>query len=421
MEGIIAVAIVLALLNIGFAFLRSQWKKSGNAAARSSPRPSDKPTTGTKPAGLLPPMETRLRAEEVTGKHHSYIVQRIEAKGRFPIPEPIKLGFTASILDVTEVDNDGQSRPMAVVSSLEDYQESDTTCFEDRQEFGVVQLNQGWFSWTSVLSVIPETLVPPRKGDRKYQVNVVAYDVERQPTVRHGFLLDGKPLATWTHEFAWKHESDGWQEHSEKRRESEELTVRLAVAMGFADGSLHDSEAATIKQWIARRLELLRPESRDNRKQEFNEVVKQAYRVAKSGKAGASRIVDRLKEVGDASARMEAVELCLDILAADGQAADSELKAVNAIAKRLDVDVEQFEQQKDKRLVDLSGGLDGEVDYYALLNIDRKWGRDQIKAHLNRLYGRWNARAESLADADGRKQAERMLDLIASARRELVS
>lgn len=421
MEGIIAVAIVLALLNIGFAFLRSQWKASGNTAAGPSPRPPDKPTTGTKPSGLLPPMETRLRAEEVTGKHHSYIVQRIEAKGRFPIPEAIKLGFTASILDVTEVDDDGQSRPMAVVSSLEDYQESDTTCFEDRQELGVVQLNQGWFSWTSVLSVIPETLVPPRKGDRRYQVNVVAYDIDRQPTVRHGFLLNGEPLATWTHEFGWKHETDGWQEHSEKRRESEELTVRLAVAMGFADGSLHDSEAATIKQWIARRLELLQPESRDNRKQEFNAVVKQAYAAAKAGKAGASRIVARLKEVGDASARMEAVELCLDILSADGQAADSELKAVNAIAKRLDVDVEQFEQQKDKRLVDLSGGLDGEVDYYALFNIDRKWGRDQIKAQLNRLYGRWNARAESLADAGGRKQAERMLELIASARKELDS
>jgi|GEM_PF-613615 len=421
MEGIIAVAVILALLNIGFAFLRSQWRTSGSTSTGNKPRPPAQPTPGTKPSGLLPAMETRLRAEEVNGKHHSYIVQRVEAKGRFPIPEALKLGFTASILDVTEVDDDGESRPMAVVSSLEDYQESDTTCYEDRQELGVVQLNQGWSSWTSVLSVIPETLVPPRKGDRKYQLNVLAYDIDRQPTVRHGFLLDGEPLATWTHEFVWKHESDGWQEHSEKRRESEELIVRLAVAMGFADGSLHDSEAATIKQWIARRLELLRPESRDNRKQEFNDVVKQAYAAAKAGKANAGGIVDRLKEVGDASARMEAVELCLDILSADGQAADSELKAVNAIAKRLDVDVEQFEQQKDKRLVVLSGGLDGEVDYYALLNIDRKWGRDQIKAHLNRLYGRWNARAESLADADGRKQAERMLELIASARKELVS
>jgi hypothetical protein len=421
MEGIIAVAIVLALLNIGFAFLRSQWKTSGDAAVRARPQTASQRPGDAKPSGLLPPMETRLRAEEVTGKHHSYIVQRVEAKGRFPIPEALKLGFTASILDVTELDDEGKSRPMAVVSSLEDYQESDTTCFEDRQELGVVQLYQGWSSWTSVLSVIPETLVPPRKGDRKYQVNVLAYDVDRQPTVRHGFLLDGEPLATWTHEFVWKHESDGWQEDSEKRRESDELIVRLAVAMGFADGSLHDAEAATIRQWIGRRLELLRPEYRDKRKQEFNEVVKQAYAAARAGKAGASGIIDRLKEVGDASARMEAVELCLDILSADGQAADAELKAVNAIAQRLDVDVEQFEQQKDKRLVDLAGGIDGEVDYYALLNIDRKWGRDQIKAHLNRLYGRWNARAESLADPEERAQAERMLEVIATARKDLVS
>jgi len=417
MEGIVATAIILALLNVGFAFLRSQWKPSASSGLKTTTRPAEREKTSR----LLPPMETRLRAEHVTGNHHSYMVQRIEAKGRFPVPEALTLAFSASILDVTEIDDDGEPLPIAVISSLEDFQESETTCFQDRQDLGVVKLNQGWSNWTSLLSVIPETLVPPRKGDRKYRVSVLAYDVDRKPTVRHGFLLGGEPLATWTHEFSWKFESDGWQERSEKRRESEELIVRLAVAMGFADGSLHDTEAATIKQWIAKRLEMLRPENRDNRKQEFNDVVKKAYAAAKAGKAGAGGIIDRLKAVGDPSSHMEAVELCLDILSADGQVAAAELKAVNGIAKRLDVDIEQFEQQKDKRLVDLAGSLDGDVDYRALLNIDRKWGRDQIKSHLNRLYGRWNSRAESLADPEARAHAERMLDLIASARKELVS
>ena len=49
MEGIIAVAIVLALLNIGFAFLRSQWKTSGDAAVRARPQTASQRPGDAKP------------------------------------------------------------------------------------------------------------------------------------------------------------------------------------------------------------------------------------------------------------------------------------------------------------------------------------------------------------------------------------
>ncbi len=417
MEFVVLI-VVVALANICFAFMRSRMR-SGRPQPKPSP-PVAREAAVPPPPGKLSPMETRLRAEQVNGEHHSYLVHRVEAKGLFPVPVSCRLCFSASVLDVTDKSENGEPNCFAVVSSLEDFQETDTPCFQDRQEVGTVERHQGWSNWTSVLTVIPETLVPPRKGRRRYRVTVLAYDVALPPTVRHGFLVDGEPLASWSHEFAWEHEGDGWQEHSEKRRECEELTVRLAVVMSFADGELHDTEADVIKAWIRRRLEMLGSDRRNDRKQRFNAIVKETYSAAKDGKGGAAHLVARLKEIGDMAARMEAVELCLDILTADGEATDAELKAVNAIAKRLEVDVEQFEAQKDKRLVDIAGSIGQAVDYYALLNIDRHWGRDQIKTHLNRLYARWNSRAEALSDAGARQQAEHMLDVIASARKALL-
>jgi len=417
MEGLVALVVLIAVANVCFAYMRSRMK-SGKPHPKLSPPIVREPVQA--PSGNLSPMKTRIRAEQIKGEHHSYLVQRIEAKGLFPVYVPARLCFLASVLDVTEKKDDGEPNCFAVVSSLEDFQEPETTCFQDRQEVGLVERNQGWANWTSVLTVIPETLVPPRKGLRRYRATVLAYDVALPPTVRHGFLLDGKPLASWSHQFTWKHEGDGWLEHGEKRRECEELTVRLAVVMSFADGELHDAEADVIKAWIRRRLEMIDSDRRSDRKQRFNAIVKETYSAAKDGRGGAAKLVARLKEIGDMGARMEAVELCLDILTADGEAADAELKAVNAIAKRLEVDVEQFEALKDKRLVDIAGTFGESVDYYALLNIDRSWGRDQIKTHLNRLYARWNSRAEALSDASARQQAEHMLDVIAAARKALL-
>lgn len=364
-------------------------------------------------------METRLRSDSVDGEH-SFAVQRIEAKGLFPVIGPTTLSFSASVLDVTERGPDGKPRLQPVLSNLDRFQERETICYGDRVEVGKVDRDYGWVDWQPILTVIPETLVPPRSGRRTYRVFVLAFDSLAEPTLRNGFIVDGEPLAGWSHEFSWNYDSDGYLERSEKQDRTEECIIRLAVALAFSDGSMHDTEGVVIKQWMSQRLDILDEDDREPRRQRFNGVMQESYAAARAGRLELGRVVDDLKNVASPAARTAALELCLDVMSADGVAGDNELKVINTLAQRLEVDVDRFESLKDKRLVSLASTIRPDVDFHELLNIDRSWSTEQIRTHLNRLYAQWNSRAESLHDPEQRAQAEKMLEIIARARQSLV-
>jgi uncharacterized tellurite resistance protein B-like protein len=417
MEILIPIVILVAVANILFAFNRGTSRRPQKGVRQKQTGRREGGTNGQS----MEPLEIRLREEEVEGQQHRYKVQRVEAKGQFPAAEGVNLGFVVSVLDLTEMDEDGEPQPAAVISSLERFQEADTNCFQDRLELGPVQPGQCFRAWTSILTIIPETLVPPRSGRRQLVAFVLAVDLENPPTIRHGFLLDGRPLKSWPVDFEWEHEGAGWRDDQENRTESEELIVRLAVSIALCDGKLHESEAATIKDWIKRRLDLLEPGRREARKQRLNAVIRTVYEARKSLKVEVGNTLNRLNDIGDPAARMAAVELCLDVLAADGDVADTELGAVNAFARRLNVDIDQFEDARDKVLAGLDGAIDGDVDYRRILGIDPTWPQERIRAHLNKQYARWNSRAETLTDSAGRDHAEKMLDVIAAARKALLA
>jgi tellurite resistance protein len=367
----------------------------------------------------MQPMVTRMRPEQVDGDH-PFLVQRIEAKGLFPITQAMKLAFSASVLDITEYASNGKRTMKPVMCFSERFQEPDTPCFGDKVEVGEVNPEYGWPDWQPVLSIIPEALVTPRSGRRNFRLFVLAFNSQAAPTIRNGFVVEGDPLAVWTHDFEWTVTNEGYEERSEKQERAEEGIIRVAVAVAFSDGAMHDTEGMTIRSWMSQRLDMLDEDDRASRRERFNAVMQEAYAAGKAGRLELGRTVEELKAVASPAVRTQAVELCLDVMSADGLAGDDELKVVNVVAQRLEVDLARFEVLKDKRLVGLAAGIRNDVDYHALLNIDPSWNRDQVRTHLNRLYAQWNSRAEALGSAEQRSQAEKMLEVIARAREVLV-
>lgn len=361
-------------------------------------------------------METRLRAETV-GDERRFEIRRIEARGLFPVTRQTRLGFMSSIVDVTDADVDGSgARP--VLSTLEDFQESDTICYRDRTEIGEVEKDYGWRDWTGVLTIIPETLVPPRKGPRHFRVQVFAFDQANEPVVRTGFWVENHPLAHWAHDFEWTVTSDGYEEQSEKREQAEELIVRLAVAMAFTDDTFHENEGEVVKNWILRRLDPLGEETRERRKRRLNAAFREAFTAGEAGRSGAAGIMDSLREIGDENLSLEAVELCLDVMSADNKTDETELRVVREVGRRLGVDVDRFRTLLDKHLIG-RGELEQGIDFHQILHIDPAWGPEEVRSHLIREYSKWNSRAESLTDPEQRAQAEKMLEIVAAARKAL--
>lgn len=415
--SLIAAGVLLGIVVVALIILNRRLRAQGGTAEVIS---DDGETIDPRTFSLEPmgPMQTRLRAEKV-GTDRAYEVHRIEARGLFPVGKRTRLGFMASVLDVTDADIQGNGS-YPVLCTLENFQEPDSICYRDRSDVGEVEPNYGWHDWNGVLNIVPETLVPPRSGRRRLRVWINAFDIDQEPVVRHGYWIENEPLVHWSHTLDWTFTGDGYEEQTEKRELGEELIVKLAVAMGFVDGAFQESEGQVVKTWITRRLEPLGEETRERRKNRFNVAFREAYAAGQSGRSGAAKIMEALKEIGNPNLSLEAVELCLDVMSADSNADTKELRAVHEVARRLDVDRDRFQLAMDKRLV---GGAvpDRAVDFHRILHIDPSWGPEEIRTHLNREYSKWNSRAESLTDPEKRAQAEKMLEIVAAARKALVA
>ncbi len=156
---------------------------------------------------------TRTRAEVVRADNgYEYIYNHVEIKGLAPVTRETRLGFAASVLDVTADRSNAEGEELPVVCRLERSQEPDTPCFFEQREVGAINRGAGWTKWVSVLGVIPETLIPPITGMRRYLVRLWALDLDQSYTFKHGRCTQGSPLGYWDCEFDWNYGGAGWQE-----------------------------------------------------------------------------------------------------------------------------------------------------------------------------------------------------------------
>jgi hypothetical protein len=106
-------------------------------------------------------------------------------------------------------------------------------------------------------------------------------------------------------------------------------------------------------------------------------------------------------------------------MAADGFPHAEEMKVIHEVADTLGIDADELENMRDRHIVTLdTTGISGDLDIESLLNIDTSWGNDKILLHLRQEYQKWNNRLNTLLEGSERDNAQRMLDLIAKARKK---
>lgn len=342
-------------------------------------------------------------------------VIEIEGRGLIPVDRRQAISFVTSVLDATDPDN---LRP--VISSIEDFQEPHTIAYQHRVEATVIEPGQGFADWVRVGVVLPDALMPPQKGRRRLMVIVRIVPSDATLGVDHGFqdTGDNTIIVTCSAQVSHEFTESGYEEIADERAKSKPLSVRLAVAVAMADGSMDESEAGIISAWTKRQLSMLGDSVRERVKEECNTALKEAYRDAKADRLSLSEVTAALNEIDEESPKYQAVELCLDVMAADGVAEASELQVIRQIAEALGLDYDELQRMKDLRMV----GLDAKVSKNAapeeIVGIDETWSRERIREHLRSEFAKWNARLNNLTDPDERANAQSMLDLIADLRKK---
>lgn len=310
---------------------------------------------------------------------------------------------------------------LPIISTFEVTSEKSSRVFEHIISAGNMN-GKYWVDWVKVSALIPESLVGPHKGKRTLELRCFVWYEDYMPEFERGFIPEGVStdgfITNVNHEFEFELENTGYLEADSERLEVQKASVKLGVSIAMADGTLDKSEGNEIKSWIKGIVDSSPESQKKNIKETLNQALEDAFNEAKSKKINIENICQAIQDVGSKADKFDLVELCLDVMAADGEADKQELKQISKIAEMIGVDYEEINKMKDKRLVKLNPNAASNASPEETLGIDPKWDKQKINAHILSLYSKWNGRLNSLPEGTERENAQKMLDLIAEARKK---
>ena len=361
-------------------------------------------------------LQLRFSDKKLGDKGDGMLAKEVEALGLIPLRQELRIGFITSVFDKTS----GELEP--VISSMEVFQEDSNIIYQHTVEVGRVPPNQGFVKWVRVGVVLPGILQPPYGGRRKMMVVVRLVNLDNPPPITHGFNEPNHAGLLWQSSLEFEHffAEKGYSEAAEHRDESRALAIKIAMAVATSDGSLDDAEGEVIKHWIVRAIEPFSEGKQEALKALYNRAMRDAYQAAMDGNLSLSEMTSRLNEIGEGGSKYEVIELCFDVMAADGVAGAEELLIIRRVAEALGLDMDEIEAMRDKKIITLNSNVSSHASIEDLLGIEAGWGGEQIKKHLRTEFQKWNNRLNTLPDGDERQNAQRMLDLISEARKKYV-
>ena len=358
-----------------------------------------------------------IRIEDKTTEDGNKPYKVIQCKGVFPqIYVPTDIAFITSILDET----DGSEDLKPVISKYRDFQEADSLCFQDRQNVGVMKPDHGFVKWVTIATIPIDGLNPPGSGERDILIIVRMIDVESPTIIMHGFHSGPDSLyqktLKWTHRFS----EFGYEESTRNKNNARELSIKLGMAIAMADGKLDKAEGETIKNWISDILNEENQSLRDELKESFNNSLKNSHKELKSGELDVDEIIDGINQIADKSTKIEALELCYEIMASDGIADPEEINLLNKVSRELGLEENVINNIRDKAIINIDNESISISDDLSssekLLGVNKSWSMDRKQSYLTEEFQKWSQRINTFSDPKKRDKAQNMIDAIATIR-----
>ena len=360
----------------------------------------------------LGPFAVRLNDVPLGSDGNGPVVKAIECKGLFPETVIGNVAFLVSLFDNTSE----EFQP--VIAVLEDFQEPFSTAFQSKMEIGEIEPGLGLTSWVRVGAILPDILQPPRGGSRSLLAVCRFVDADVTAAIHLGFGDKDEDGILWQHTLQFGHHftDKGYIEAAEHRDEAKALSVKIAIAIAMSDGTLDGTEGATIQSWIRREISTYTDTRQQELKKIYNDAMREAYEAARRNELLLSEITNRLNQIGELSTKYETLELCFDVMAADGVADSEELRTIRRVADSLELDFDEIERMKDQKIIELDSDLSTQASIEDILGLDPSWDEERTKKHLRDEFQKWNNRLMTLSEGEERHNAQRMLDMISEAR-----
>ena len=116
--------------------------------------------------------------------------------------------------------------------------------------------------------------------------------------------------------------------------------------------------------------------------------------------------------------KYELIELCMDVMKADGVADPSEMRELKRVANMIGLEEGRYSALLDKRLADVETiDVSNTESLASILGITSSMSKEEIRKHLTKEYRKWKSRV-SHDDEEIRNRATKMIEHIAEARKQ---
>ena len=186
--------------------------------------------------------------------------------------------------------------------------------------------------------------------------------------------------------------------------------VELALACAAADGNTDIRELKAIQDWIEQSSCMVARSGADSEARFRSALMKVMSSPARATFTLESAVF-ALHSYAEGQ-RMEALALCVRVIASDGVLHEKEMRLVEKLADLLQIDRSIMQTLFDKQFAN-SGIVVSPDNLEAIVRIDPSWDKDKIRRHLAEQFMKWNSRAPAAKTVEDQARIRAMLDAIA--------
>ena len=348
---------------------------------------------------------------EVESGPESY---QIQIKGSLPVYSSTDLWCAINFFDVEE--------NLPIISLLDVTKEENSRVFLHSVNIGIVGPDQFYPDWVNIGPLANEIILPPRTGKRNLEVNAYLYSAIKPLNFNRGYLDDKNNCIAYSKSsFQIDYRERGYMDESEDSDTAKVLTIGIAMKMAMADGSLDPDEGIVIKKWISNALDDYNNQSkRERMKKRFNMYLESSYKSIQSNHNSQDSVIG-FNKVATKADKFAALELCLDVMAADGVAEKGELSLLTELATTMGIDYSEISNLKDKRIMNLDTSAENSGDQESIIGLDKSLSNSDKKKFIRKEFMKWNGRLHSLKTEKEKENAQKMLIILGDLRKKYES
>lgn len=418
--SILVIAFVIWLINFVIWLINKDYDSNDGVSLanlagslQGSHFPFDKSTSGPTAREQTPSAELWLTAKVETQDFDGTALECLSVLAGGAIPSDYA-GGTQLFLHLYDISGGGKGK--MVLSAIDSLQEESTTVFQFSPP-SVASPGSAFVEVTELVAIPLDALMPARGGGTTLRIKLsCCASIPPAKFVGGEHRRGGRVLDTATCRMTIQHWESGYEDLKDSKDKAIDCAIELAMEVAAADGDLDRREGQVVKKWLQK---ILGPDATDEEKNHCNSLLRSSGEKALAGRLRVSDVLSNLKKHTSKGFAIEVVDLCAEILTADGVASGSELTLVDEIIDGLGLDRKSTRSLIDKRIMTADIDLDLGSDPYSMLGVQAGMDSAEIKKRLMNEFKKWNARTTH-EDPRIRERATEMLALIGKARKELV-